>query len=315
MRTLYPSIEPYKTGFLEVGEGHRIYWEESGNPNGLPILFLHGGPGLGTRPHNRCFFHPEKYRIILFDQRGCGKSIPFLSLENNTTEHLIKDIEKLRLHLQVDKWVLFGGSWGSTLALAYAIQYPQSVSRFILRGVFLCRPKEIDWFHRMGASFIFPDFWEDYIEAIPSQERENLIEAFYNRLIGKDLNQRNDAAKAWAMWGGRTYKLITEEIILDNVSVKDFYPSALIECHYLYYFGFFKTKNWILENLSKVNHLPCTILQGRYDILCPMQSAWELHKAWPNSKLKIISDAGHSSSEPRTLDMLIQVTDALVGQI
>lgn len=315
IRTLYPSIEPYQTGFLKVDEDHLIYWEESGNPKGQPVLFFHGGPGLGTRPHNRCFFNPAYYRIILFDQRGCGKSLPFSALKNNTTWDLVLDIEKLRLYLNVDKWLLFGGSWGSTLALTYAIKHPKQVEGLILRGIFLCRSKDLDWFYQSGASYIFPDFWEDFITSIPFEERNNTIGAFYRRLLDVNIKQRNEATKSWAMWGGRTYKIACEDIELDESAVEEAYAPALMECHYLYHRGFLDTDNWILENISTIQHLPCTIIQGRYDMLCPMQNAWDLHVVWPKAKLKIIPCAGHSSSEPGILDALIQASDSFVKQI
>ena len=303
MNTLYPPIEPYQTGFLKVDNDHSIYFEESGSRMGEPILFLHGGPGTGTKPHNRCFFDPKRYRIILFDQRGSGKSLPLGSLTNNTTWHLIEDIEKLRLHLNVERWALFGGSWGSTLALSYAIKHPSQVSRLILRGIFLCRGKDINWFYQFGAHQLFPDFWEEFIAPIPQSERGNLLHAFYSRFMGKETKEHRAVAKAWSMWGGRTFKLICDPTRFEESG----YTSAKIECHYLFHQAFFDCDNWILENVASISHLPCTIVHGRYDILCPMQNAWDLHKALPKSELKIIPDAGHSSSEPGTLNALIKV--------
>lgn len=315
LRTLYPSIDPYNTGFLEVGEGHIIYWEESGNPNGQPILFLHGGPGLGTEPHNRSFFNPAFYRIILFDQRGCGKSLPFACLENNTTWDLVQDIEHLRTHLKIDKWYLFGGSWGSTLALTYAIYCPDMVEGLILRGIFLCRPQEIHWFYQHGAHHIFPDFWQDFIASIPCEERDNLVQAFYKRLTGTNTKERAEAAKAWAMWEGKTSQLKSNPITLRNFPIQKAYSLARIECHYFVHNSFYPTDNWILENAYSIRHLPCIVIQGRYDMVCPMTTAWDLYHAWPEIKFEIIPDAGHSSSEVGIVDALIRATDSLIQRV
>jgi proline iminopeptidase len=309
LRTLYPPIEPYRTGFLEVEGGHTFYWEESGNPEGLPVLFLHGGPGLGTSPHNRSFFDPEYYRIILFDQRGCGKSFPFSSLENNTTWDLVKDIERLRVYLEINDWLLFGGSWGSTLGLTYAIKYPEKIKGLILRGIFLCRPKEISWFYQSGADRIFPDLWANYIAPIPADERENLVQAFYKRLTSSDATERAEAAKAWAIWELKTSKLKYDQTGSNRFTAKNAYSLARIESHYFVHNAFFDHDNWILENIHAIRHIPCMIIQGRYDIPCPMKSAWELHLAWPEAKFEIIPDAGHSSSEPSTQDALIRATE------
>lgn len=310
LRTLYPAIEPYKTGYLNVEDGHSLYWEECGNPEGMPILFIHGGPGIGLDPYHRRFFDPQRYRIILFDQRGCGKSLPFSSLENNTTWALVGDIERLRQFFKIERWHVFGGSWGSTLALTYAIQYPEKVQGLILRGIFLCRPKEIKWYYQFGAHHIYPDQWESYCAPIPLEERDNFIHAYYKRLTSEDATVRSVAAKAWSGWEGATSKLHFDPELFASFTADDRADSiARIECHYFINNVFFETENWIIENVGKIRHIPCYIVQGRYDVPCPIESAWELHKAWPEAKLMIIPDAGHSALEPGILDALVRVTD------
>ena len=314
LRTLYLGIEPYRKGFLSVKEGHQLYWEECGNPQGKPILFLHGGPGIGIAPSNRSFFDPTRYRIILFDQRGCGKSLPFSCLENNTTWDLVDDIERVREHLGVKDWIVFGGSWGSTLALTYAIKHPECVKGLILRGIFLCRPKEIQWYYQYGAPHIFPDLWEQYCAPIPPEERENLVNAYYKRLTSPDLKVRQEAAKAWAGWEGGTSKLKWDPELLTTFTADHNADSiARIECHYFVHNTFFETDNWILENVGAIRHIPCVIVQGRYDIPCPITSAWDLHRAWPEAKLEIIPDAGHASTEPGIVNALIRATDSFAG--
>jgi proline iminopeptidase len=313
LRTFYPPIEPNRTGFLSVEGGHQIYWEESGNPQGKPILFVHGGPGIGTDAYHRGFFNPD-YRIILFDQRGCGKSLPFSSLENNTTWNLVNDMEALREHLGIEKWVVFGGSWGSTLGLTYAIKHPDRVEGMILRGIFLCRPKEIEWYYQSGANRIFPDLWEDYIAPIPLEERADFVKAFYKRLTSENKEERLQAAKAWSGWEGGTSKLRYDPSYFSYFTLDAKADSiARIECHYFIHNTFFETDNWIIENINAVRHIPCIIIQGRYDIACPIESAWELHRAWPEAQLKIIPDAGHAATEPGTLDALIQATDSFLS--
>ncbi len=310
LRTFYPEIEPYRTGFLEVPDNHTLYWEECGNPQGKPILFLHGGPGMGVDPYHRRFFNPEKYRIILFDQRGCGKSRPFSSLENNTTWDLVEDIERLRDHLQVDQWVVFGGSWGSTLALAYAIKHPEPVKGLILRGIYLCRPKEIQWYYQSGAHHIFPDVWESYVAPIPVSERNDFVRAYYKRLTSSNTEERLQAAKAWAGWEGATSKLKFDPALFASFSADAMADSiARIECHYFIHNTFFDTDNWILENVEAIRHIPGVLIHGRYDVPCFVENAWELHRAWPEAKLEIIPDAGHASTEPGILDALIRATD------
>lgn len=309
-RALYPPIEPYQSGYLSVDGGHQIYWEESGNPNGKPVLFLHGGPGAGTRPYHRSFFNPDLYRIILFDQRGCGKSLPFSKLEQNTTWDLVADIELLRKHLGVDRWVIFGGSWGSTLGLTYAIKHLQSVKGLILRGIFLCRPQEIRWYYQDGADQIYPDEWEKYIALIPLAEREDFVKAYYKRLISSDKEVRRTAAQAWSGWEGSTSKLVFDPALFADFTADQSADSiARIECHYFVHNTFFKTDNWILENIQAIRNIPCILVQGRYDIPCPIKSAWELHRAWPEAELLIIPDAGHAPTEPGILDALIRATD------
>lgn len=311
LRTLYPAIEPYRTGFLPVDGGHTLYWEESGNPEGKPILFIHGGPGAGTSPYNRSFFDPAIYRIILFDQRGCGKSLPFSSLENNTTWDLVNDIERIREHLNVENWVVFGGSWGSTLALTYAIKHPEHVQGLIVRGIFLCRPKELNWFYQFGVNYLYPDLFENYCSLIPLEERGDFVQAYYKRLTSEDPQVRKEAAKAWSGWEGATAKLRFDPAIFAFFTEDDTADSiARVECHYFINNAFFETDNWILENVEKIRHIPGVIVQGRYDMCCPMVSAWELHRAWPEAKLEIIPDAGHASTEPGIMDALIRATDS-----
>lgn len=314
MRTKYPPIEINRSGLLKV-PGHELYWEECGNPKGVPVIFLHGGPGSGTEASHRCYFNPNLYRIILLDQRGCGKSRPHSSLQDNTTWHLVDDIEKLREHLQISKWVVFGGSWGSTLSLAYAETYPSRVLALILRGIFLGRPKELRWFYQFGAHHIFPDEWEKYIEEIEESERGDLINAYYRRLTSEDPIIRKRAASRWSSWEGAALKLIFDPNLFSQF-VQDEHADALarVECHYFVNHCFFKTDNWLIENANKIQDIPGVIVQGRYDIVCPMESAWELHKVWQKGQLEIIKDAGHAASEPGITDALIRATDYF-GQV
>lgn len=310
MREFYPEVEAYKTGMLKVSDVHTLYYEEAGNPNGKPVVFVHGGPGGGVDASMRRFFDPKVWRVILFDQRGCGKSTPFSELKDNTTWDLVSDMEKLREELKIEKWAVFGGSWGSTLALAYAISHAQRVESLILRGIFLLREKEIRWFYQEGASFIYPDAWDKYLEPIPENERHDLVTAFYKRLTSPDIEVRSKAAKAWSIWEGSTSKLYTDPSFVERFAGDEFADAfARIECHYFVNKGFFKEDGWLLKNIDKIRHIPAWIVQGRYDVVCPATSAWELHKAWPESKLFIINDAGHSASEPGIKSKLIEATD------
>jgi len=312
MKVKYPPIEPNQSGFLAVGGDHQVYWEESGNPKGLPVIFLHGGPGSGTDAGHRSYFDPTRYRIVLMDQRGCGKSTPFSSLKENTTWHLVSDIELLREHLSIEKWVVFGGSWGSTLSLAYAQTHPDKVLALVLRGIFLGRPKELKWFYQFGAHHIFPDEWEKFVDSIPEKERGDLVSAYYRYLTSDDKEVRQKAAAAWSNWEGCALKLIMDpKLMAQFTECAHADALARLECHYFINRCFFKTDNWLLENMGAIQNIPGFIIQGRYDIICPMESAWELHKAWPKAKLQIIKDAGHSASEVGIVDALICATDAL----
>ena len=310
LRTLYPPIEPYNTGRLRVSALHELYFEESGNPNGKPVLFVHGGPGGGTDEAQRRFFDPAAYRIVLFDQRGCGKSTPHASLEENTTWHLVEDMEALRRHLGIERWQVFGGSWGSTLSLAYAQKHPERVTELVLRGIFLLRKQEIDWFYQHGAHLFFPDAWEDFLAPIPPEERGDLVQAYQRRLMGPDAQVRQAAAKAWSIWEARTSYLLPKAEVVAHYG-EDAYSLAFsrIECHYFVNRGFFRSDNQLLEDVPRIRHIPAVIVQGRYDMPCPMESAWALHKAWPEAELKIIQDAGHSAYEPGTTSALVEATD------
>lgn len=309
-RTYYPPIEPYRTGMLQAPHGHVLYFEESGNPKGKPVVFVHGGPGGGTEPKQRRFFDPATYRIVLFDQRGCGKSTPFASIENNTTWDLVADIEALRVHLGIDKWQLFGGSWGSTLALAYAQTHPDRVTELVLRGIFLLRKQEIDWFYQGGCSAIWPDAWEPYLNEIPEAERGDMMRAYHRRLISDDPNVRLSAARAWSVWEGSTSYLYQNEEMIKRTSEDEFALAfARIECHYFLNDGWLTKGRGLLENVGKIRHLPCVIVQGRYDVVCPLESAWALHRAWPEAALKVVPDAGHSAHEPGNVNELVLATD------
>jgi proline iminopeptidase len=310
--TFFPPIEPYRTGRLRVSDVHELYFEESGNPGGRPVVFLHGGPGFGTEPNHRRFFDPAVYRIVLFDQRGCGQSSPHASLVDNTTWHLVSDIEALRAHLGVEKWHVFGGSWGSTLALAYAETHPERVSALILRGIFLIRPQEIAWFYQRGTDAIFPDAWEKYVEPIPREERGDLVSAFYRRLTSEDRDERLRAAKAWSIWEGSTSCLFPNAALVEKTAGDDFAVAfARIECHYFMHGAWLEPPRDLLANVDKIRHIPGVIVQGRYDVVCPMESAWALHRAWPEAEFHITPDAGHAASEPGNLSALVEATSRL----
>ncbi len=310
MKQLYPEIEPYNQFDLKVSDLHTIHIEESGNINGKPVIFLHGGPGGGIEPVYRQYFDPEKWRIIIFDQRGCGQSTPHAELQENTTWDLIADIEKVREHLEIDKWVVFGGSWGSTLSLSYAITHPDRCKALVLRGIFMIRKKEINWFYQDGTSNIYPDAWEHYLRPIPEDERHDLVAAYYKRLTSNDDSVRIEAAKAWSIWEASTSKLIqSEESIHAFEDAKVAEAFARIECHYFTNRGFFDTDEWLLENVDKIRHIPTVIVQGRYDVVCPMISAWELHRAFPEADFEIVQDAGHSMTEKGIAAKLVEYTD------
>ena len=310
MKQLYPEIEPYNQFDLKVSDLHTIHVEESGNINGKPVIFLHGGPGGGIEPVYRQYFNPEKWRIIVFDQRGCGQSTPHAELQENTTWDLIADIEKIREHLEVEKWVVFGGSWGSTLSLSYAITHPDRCKALVLRGIFMIRKKEINWFYQDGTSNIYPDAWEHYLRPIPEDERHDLVAAYYKRLTSNDDSVRIEAAKAWSIWEASTSKLIqSEESIHAFEDAKVAEAFARIECHYFTNRGFFDTDEWLLENVDKIRHIPTVIVQGRYDVVCPMISAWELHRAFPEADFEIVQDAGHSMTEKGIAAKLVEYTD------
>ncbi len=318
MRQLYPPIDPYYQSRLSVSPLHELYYEEAGNPEGKPVVFLHGGPGGGIISAYRQFFDPTRWRIILFDQRGCGKSTPHAELTDNTTWDLVSDIEKLRIaiseaspsHLSISQWTVFGGSWGSTLALAYAQAYPERCDGLILRGIFMLRPKEIRWFYQSGASYIFPDAWEGYLAPIPEDERGDLVAAYYQRLTSPDSPTRQTAARAWSIWEASTSKLVPDAGLVARFGVGSFADAfARIECHYFINGGFFKSENQLLENIDRIRHIPAVIVQGRYDVVCPMTSAWELHRAWPEAEFIVVAEAGHSATEPGITSALVAATD------
>ena len=313
LKTLYPPVEPYDSGHIRVSPVHQLYYEQCGVPNGKPVVFLHGGPGAGLVPDYRRFFDPDAYRIILFEQRGAGRSIPHASLDDNTTWHLVQDIEQIREHFGVEQWLVFGGSWGSTLALAYAESYPQRVRGLVLRGIFLCRPKEIRWFYEdsQGASAIFPDNWEPYLGLIPEAERGDMIRAYYRRLTSDDESVRLEAAKAWARWEASALKLLPDQSLIDEFTEPDkALAVARIECHYFVNNCFFDTENYLLEHVDRIRDIPAVIVHGRYDVVCPFMNAWDLHRAWPEAELKIIANAGHAATEPGIADALVRATDS-----
>jgi proline iminopeptidase len=313
--TLYPPIKPYVQHSLQVDEIHHLHLEECGNPEGIPIVFVHGGPGGSYTPLHRQFFNPHRYRIILFDQRGCGRSRPHGCLTNNTTAHLIEDMEKIRQHLGIEKWALFGGSWGSTLSLLYAQSYPARVSGLILRGIFLCRPEDIHWFYQSGASRVFPDYWQDFIEPVPEQKRDNLVQAYYELLTGENEVLRMKAAEAWSVWEGRTSTLETDdEIVQHFADPYHAFAMARIECHYFVHDSFIEP-NQIIDNAHLLPEVPTTIVHGRYDMVCPVDQAATLASAVPHSTLQISPISGHSALEPDILQRLVGATDALACQL
>ncbi|WP_448596565.1 prolyl aminopeptidase [Thermoleptolyngbya sp.] len=310
MRELYPPIDPYNSGTLQVSDLHTIYYEEAGNPQGKPVVFLHGGPGGGITPSYRQFFDPAKWRVVLFDQRGCGRSTPHAELRENTTWDLVSDIERIRTHLGIDRWVVFGGSWGSTLSLAYSQTHPDRCKGLILRGIFMLRRKELLWFYQEGCSYIYPDAWEDYLKPIPPEERHDLISAYYKRLTSDDPAVRLAAARAWSVWEASTSKLLPDTNLKERFAEAEFADAfARIECHYFVNKGFFEQDDQLLQNIDRIRHIPGVIVQGRYDVVCPAVSAWELHRAWPEAELILVPDAGHSMNEPGIRTALLEASD------
>jgi proline iminopeptidase len=308
---LFPHIEAHTEGKLQVSEIHTIAWERSGNPDGIPVIVIHGGPGGGSQPSYRRYFNPEKFDIIQFDQRGCGQSTPYAELEDNNTHASVSDLEVLREHLEIDKWHVFGGSWGSTLSLIYAQNHPNRALSLVLRGIFMCRKGELQWFYQDGASHIFPDAFDSYRDHIPEPEQHNLIEAYYSRLTSGDAEIRRAAAREWTRWEMATSRLFPDPEYLEKAEDLDFAVAfARIECHY-FINAIFVEEAHILNNVSKITSIPTTIVQGRYDVVCPTKSAWELHKALPNSNLIIVPDAGHSMGEVSIARELVAATDSI----
>ena len=306
MNALFPEITPFNSFNLKVNDLHTLYVEEVGNPSGKPVIFVHGGPGGGIDSNHRRYFDPDRFRVILFDQRGAGNSTPFGELRENTTFDLVGDMEKIRTHLGLDKWHVFGGSWGSTLALSYAITHPSRALSLVLRGIFLVRKKEISWFYQHGASMFYPEEWELFLEPIAKSERHDLVAAYHRRLNSTDEKVLKEAAKAWSRWEGATSKLRKDDKMIEDFSSERFsYAFARIENHYFYHNAFFDDENWILNNIKKIQHIPGIIVQGRYDMPCPPVSAYELHKAWPKAEFILIEAAGHSASEPAITDALV----------
>ncbi|NRA30411.1 MAG: prolyl aminopeptidase [Parvularculaceae bacterium] len=308
--SLYPPVEPFQRGRLQVSPIHDIYFEVSGNPKGKPVVVCHGGPGGGSTPSMRRFFNPSRYQIVLFDQRGCGRSTPHAELRENTTWDLVADMEALRGKLGIEKWQIFGGSWGSTLALTYALTHPERVTELVLRGIFTLRHEELLWFYQEGASWVYPEAWEKFVEIIPENERDDMMGAYRKRLIGDDDAAKIEAAKAWSVWEGSTVSLLPDPARMESFSADRFALAfARIENHYFTEEGFFEKNGWIIDQAPKLAGLPGTIVQGRYDVVTPMKSAWELHQRWPGSQLKVVTDAGHAASEPGIIAELIKATD------
>lgn len=307
--SLYPDITPYNSGRLQVSELHEIYFEECGNPKGVPALMVHGGPGGGSNPTMRRYHDPAYYRIILFDQRGCGRSTPHAELEGNTTWDLVADMERLREHLGIERWQLLGGSWGSTLALAYAQTHPGRVTELILRGIFTLRRRELEWFYQEGCSWIYPDAFEHYVAPIPPEERGDMIAAYYKRLTGSDRAARLDAARAWSVWEGTTLSLLQDEARVDHFARDDYALAfARIECHYFVNGGFFDRDDQLIANAHLLDGIPGVIVHGRYDVVTPLRSAWELARAWPRADLRIVPDSGHAMTEPGIIHELVSAT-------
>ena len=314
MRTLYPDLEPYDTGMLAVDARHTLYYEQCGNPQGKPVVLLHGGPGAGCSAKMRRFHDPAKYRILLFDQRGSGRSTPHADLVDNTTWDLVADIERLRTKLGIERWQVFGGSWGSTLALAYAETHPDRVTELVLRGIFMLRRWELEWFYQEGASRLFPDAWEPYLEAIPAAERGDLIAAYHRRLTSADEATRLAAARAWSVWEGATSFLrVDPAFVIGHEDAAFALAFARIENHYFVNDGFFETQDQLLRDAARIADIPGVIVHGRYDVVCPIQNAWELHKAWPKAELMISPTSGHSAFEIENIDALVRATDSFAA--
>ena len=306
----YPAIDPFDAGRLRVSALHEIAYEQCGRPDGKPVVFLHGGPGGGTSPSMRRFFDPRRYRVVLFDQRGCGKSTPAAELDENTTWDLVADIERLREHLGVERWMVFGGSWGSTLALAYAQKHPDRVTELVLRGIFLLRRQELDWFYQRGASALYPDLWEAYLEHIPEAERGDMLRAYHRRLTHPDRSVRVAAAKLWAGWEGATSKLLPDPSLRSQYEEDEYALAfARIEAHYFVNGGFLEHEDQLLRDVPRIRHIPAVIVQGRYDVVCPAESAWALHRAWPEADLQITADSGHSAFDAANSRALVAATD------
>jgi proline iminopeptidase len=306
----YPEIQPYARGRLQVSKRHEIYYEECGNPLGKPAVVLHGGPGGGISPFLRKMHDPQAYRIIVFDQRGCGQSTPHAELEENTTWDLVADMEKLRVLLKIERWQVVGGSWGATLALAYAETHPGRVTELIVRGIFTVRKSEIDWFYQQGASALFPDEWEGYVAPIPPDERHDMIAAYHRRLTGADPEVQIACARAWSQWEGATLSLLPDQKRVSEFGADRFALAfARIECHYFKNAGFFARDGQLLDEAFRLKDIPGVIIQGRYDVVTPMQTAWELHRAWPEARFIVVPDAGHTATEPGIADAIIQSTD------
>ncbi len=310
----FPELQPYARGRLKVSDMHEIYFEECGNPSGKVVVILHGGPGGGISMNLRRFHDPSAYRMILFDQRGCGASTPYACLENNTTWDLVSDIEKLRVHLRIERWQVFGGSWGSTLALAYAESYPERVTELILRGIFTVRKKEVDWLYQFGTSMLFPEYWEDFVRPIPEAERGDFVAAYHKRLTGNDEVEKAACARAWSQWEGAVSSLLPNPERVTQFGDDHFAIAfASIECHYFINKGFFETDDQLLRNAHRLADIPCVIAQGRYDVITPPNTAYALSMAWPNAKFVIVPDAGHAGSEPGMVDALVRATNSFIG--
>lgn len=313
IRTLHPPIDPFKTGMLDTGEGHTLYWELCGNPNGKPAVFLHGGPGSGCTADHRRLFDPARYCVLLFDQRGCGRSTPHANLDNNTTWHLVADIERLRTLLNVERWLVFGGSWGSTLALAYAQTHPQAVSALVVRGIFTLRQAELHWYYQEGASWLFPDLWEAFLAPIPLEERANLIAAYHRLLVGSDPVAQLAAAKAWSLWEGQTIRLLPDAANAAKHAADHFALAfARIENHFFVHKGWLQ-EGQLIRDAHKLAGIPGAIIQGRYDVATPAATAWDLHRAWPEAEFHLVDGAGHAFNEPGILTQLLAATNRFAG--